>query len=213
MPRLARLLREFFIILLSGALNTERSFRIIATAKKEETIMDSRKMNIEIWGLIGISVILAWLLGFVIEAQAETMKCRTAGVVTKQEMVPVGDEGHLLGITVREGLAFFENGEIATYIAKTIWDATMGKGFKSSGYIFYKFEDGSTVVTTADQRSIADPSRNFPSRIMGEILEGTGRFEGIKGGISTIGRQFPDVKGEANKSTTDVIFTYSRSSM
>jgi hypothetical protein len=181
--------------------------------KKEGTIMDAGKMNIKIWGFIGISVITAWLLGFVIEAQAETMKCRTAGVITKQEAVPVGDEGHLLGLTIREGLAFFENGEIATYTAKSIWDATMGKVFKSNGYIFYKFEDGSTIVTTSDQRSIADPSGNFSSRITGEILEGTGRFEGIKGGISTIGKQFPDVKGEANKSSTDVIFTYTRSPM
>jgi len=175
--------------------------------------MDRRKTNKEIWVLIGISVLTVWFLGFVIEAQAESMKCRTAGVVTKQETVPVGDEGHLLGMTIREGLAFFENGEVATYIAKSIWDVRMGKGFKSNGYIFYKFEDGSTIVTTSDQRSIADPSVNFSSRITGEILEGTGRFEGIKGGVSTISRQFPDVKGEANKSSTDVIFTYTRSHM
>ena len=52
--------------------------------------MDTRKLNIRIWGFIGISAIAAWLLGFVMEAPAETMKCRTAGVVTKQETVPVG---------------------------------------------------------------------------------------------------------------------------
>jgi hypothetical protein len=172
------------------------------------------KKSIHIWILFGILIIAAWLLGFVIEAQAETMKCRTAGVATKSETMPaqVGDEGHLLGMTMREGLAFFENGEIATYITKGIWDTTMGKAFKANGYLFFKFEDGSTIVTTYDQRAIADPSGKWSSKITGEIIKGTGRFEGIEGTTSTIGKQFPDVKGEASKSSTDITFTYTLSS-
>jgi hypothetical protein len=59
-----------------------------------------------IWGPIGIFVIAAWILGFVIEAKSETMKFKTATVTTKDEKISVSDEeGHVLGLYITEGLA------------------------------------------------------------------------------------------------------------
>jgi hypothetical protein len=171
----------------------------------QEVIMAKTK---SVWVLFGILMISAWLLGSAIQVGAETMKCRTAGVITKYESMPVGDEGDLLGMGIREGLAFFENGEIATFKAQNIFDSTIGKGFKANGYMFFKFEDGSTIVTTFDQRAIPEPGGKFSSKMTGEVIKGTGRFEAIKGTTSMIGKRFPDVKGEANKSSTDITFTY-----
>ena len=72
-----------------------------------------------IWFLIGILVIPAWILGSVMTGYAETMKCRTAGVVTKDETLSVGyEEGHVLGLQITEGLAFFEKGEIVLLIVQ-----------------------------------------------------------------------------------------------
>ena len=170
--------------------------------------MDARKMNIKIWGFIGISVITAWLVGFVIEAQAETMKCRTAGVITKQEAVPVGDEGHLLGLTIREGLAFFENGEIAKLRSHAIYDTIPGKGGQAITYHIYTFEDGSTFVVRNQRLLVADKSGNLSAKVTSEVIKGTGRFEGIKGTASAIGKTFEASKGEATRSTNEFTLTY-----
>ena len=43
------------------------------------------------WVLIGSFIIAAWLLGFVTEVQAETMKCRTSGNIIKREAIPIPD--------------------------------------------------------------------------------------------------------------------------
>ena len=64
--------------------------------------------------LFGILAISVWVLGSAIQAGAETLKCRNASTTTKNESIPVNDEpGHVLGVQILEGLAFFENGEIA----------------------------------------------------------------------------------------------------
>ena len=91
------------------------------------------------WVVIGFFIIAAWLLGFVIEAQAETMKCKVARVVTKDETMPIGDEeGHMLGMQISEGVAFFENGDIANFKSQSISDRRTGtgKGSQSISYIF-----------------------------------------------------------------------------
>ena len=66
------------------------------------------------WVLFVVLVISAWVLGSAIPAGAETMKCRVALTTTKVEGIAVSDEeGHYLGLSIAEGLVFFENGEIA----------------------------------------------------------------------------------------------------
>ncbi len=79
------------------------------------------------------------------------MKCRTAGVVIKDETFPVGfEEGHVLGLQITEGLALFENGEIATYKSTLVYDrydrVVPGKSSQAIGYTIFTFENGSTFV-------------------------------------------------------------------
>ena len=163
------------------------------------------------WVLIGFFIIAAWLLGFIIEAQAETMKCKIGRVVIEEEIMPVGDEeGHILAIRKSEGVAFFENGEIANFKAIAMDDRRTGKG-KGSQMITYPcftFEDGSSIVTRNEHRSIADPNGKISTKTAGEIIKGTGRFQGIKGTYSSTGRMLPSIKGEADKYYIDAILTY-----
>jgi hypothetical protein len=162
-----------------------------------------------IWIFIGILVIMAWLLGFIIEAQAETMKCKVARVVTKVETMPVGDEeGHILMMLISEGLAFFENGDIANFKSPAIADRTTGKGSQSTGYLFFRFEDESSIIGRFEYSTMADPSGKMSSKSVGEIIKGTGRYQGIKGTFSSTGKVFPPVKGEADKYSGDVTITY-----
>jgi len=159
--------------------------------------------------LFGILVISAWVLGSVIHAGAETMKCRSASTSTKDERIPVSDaEGHVLGLQIAEGLAFFDNGEIAKTRAHTIYDTMPGIGSQTIVYNIYTFEDGSTIVLRNQRMLVTDQSGKVSAKVTGEIIKGTGRFEGIKGTISATGKNFPPSKGEAMRATTDSIFTY-----
>jgi len=49
-------------------------------------------------------------------AGAETLKWRQTLYVNKVERIEVGDvPGHIVGVAEGGGVAFFENGEVATY--------------------------------------------------------------------------------------------------
>ena len=163
------------------------------------------------WVVIGFFIIAAWFLAFVIEAQAETMKCKVARVATKDETMPIGDEeGHMLGMQISEGMAFFENGDVANFKTQSISDRRTGtgKGRQSISYIFFTFEDESSIIIKLDYRAIADPSGKISTKAAGEMIKGTGRFKGIKGTFSSTGKMLPPIKGEAEKYYIDAILTY-----
>jgi len=162
-----------------------------------------------VWILIGILVISAWVLGSAIQAGAETMKCRIANTVTKDEIISVGDEeGHVLGLRITEGLAFFENGEIARMRSHGAYDSIPGKRGQAIGYITLTFEDESTIVYKFQRLRVPGQSGTGSANVTGELTKGTGRFKGIKGTIFGTGKSFPAIKGEAGRSTSDITFTY-----
>jgi hypothetical protein len=181
----------------------------IFKTKKEETIMATKKLMCVLFGIL---VIAAWVLGSVIQAGAETMKCKTSGIMVKIEGIPIPDvDGHRISLGLRDGLAFFEDGEVATFKASSTSDTIAGKEGRSQGYLLFSFVDGSTIITSFGQTSKPDPEGKFGSvsELTGEILKGTGRFEGIKGSLSGQGKQFKLEKGElAGKSTIYYTFTY-----
>ena len=174
--------------------------------------MATKKINITIWGLTGILIITAWLLGSVTHTSAETMKCLSSGNMVKREVIPIPDvEGHTIAIAMRDGLAFFEHGEIVPFKAFSTSDSIIAKGGRSQGYLLFTFVDGSSIITSFSQTTEPDPEGKFAwyNKFTGEILKGTGRFEGIKGSLSGDGRQFKPEKGElSGKSSNNWTFTY-----
>lgn len=171
--------------------------------------MDKRKMRLVLLGFIGVLVMAAFLLGSVTQAAAETMKCKAVTTVTKAEMLPVGDEeGHVLLLQMLQGLFLFESGEIAKGTAYAIADSNPAKGAQATGYIFLTFEDGSTIVQKIQRLMTPDKSGNFDATMSGELVKGTGRFEGIKGTTYSTGKNFLAGKGEALRLFTDMTFTY-----
>ncbi len=161
------------------------------------------------WVLFGVLVISAWILGSAIQAGAETMKCRAAETVTKYDQIPVGDqEGHVLGVQISEGLAFFENGEIAKRRCHSIYDSITGKGSQAIVYSIFTFEDGSTIVTRNERLSSVDKSGKRSAKATSEILKGTGRFEGINGTAAATSKPFPRTKEESGRNAADITFTY-----
>jgi hypothetical protein len=161
------------------------------------------------WVLFGILVISAWVLGSAIQAGAETMKCRQAGTATKDERISVGyEEGHVLGLQIMEGVAFFENGEIAKTTSYSIFDGIRGKGTQIIAYNIFTFDDGSTIVTRVQRLIALGQTEIGSAKATGELIKGTGRFEGIKGTTSSTGKQFLQTKGEPSRAANDITFTY-----
>jgi hypothetical protein len=156
------------------------------------------------WVLFGILVVSSFVLAFVIQAGAETMKFKVYGYETKAETLPVGDmEGHILSLRTRRAFCILENGEVATQIAVFLGDFIKQSGSVIS-YQTITFSDGSTIITKA-QGSI-DPSASRGTR---EIIKGTGRFEGIKGTGTGASKYLPVENGEAGpKSIGELILTY-----
>lgn len=114
------------------------------------------------WILFGILALSAWVLGSAILAGAETMKCRTSGILVKNEAIPIPDvDGHRISLGLREGLAFFEGGEVAAFKASSTSDTIAGKEGRSQGYLLFSFVDGSTVITSFRQASKPDPEGIF----------------------------------------------------
>jgi hypothetical protein len=196
----------FSLPFLNGTFLIKLSYKF--KTKKEKTTMATRKSR---WILLGIFVTSAWIVGFVIEARAETMKCKFARVTIKDERMPVShEEGRSLWVDLSEGLAFFEKGDVANFKSHGIVDGGR-KSSQAISYVYFTFEDGSSIVVRNEYSSITDPSGKLSSKSAGEIIKGTGRFEGIKGTYSSTGKRFPPIKGETVKYWADATLTYTLS--
>jgi len=143
------------------------------------------------WVLLSV-FIATWLLSPVPQTMAETWKVKTFQHATKAEGALIPDaEGHFVGLLVREGPSVYNNEEWAWTKTVTIGDFTKGVG-PFSFYTITTFQDGSTIIGYAKGTS-SGPTGQFT----GEIIHGTGRFQGIKGtSTSTSMKTFPPEKGE-----------------
>jgi len=142
--------------------------------------------------LILLSVFIAtWLLSSVSQTMAETRKGKTFQTTTKVEMFPIPDaEGHMFGIFVREGVNTYEDGEQGWNKTVIFWDGTKGVG-SFSQYTTVTFQDGSTT-TSYIRGTGSGPTAQFS----GDIIYGTGRFQGIKGTVTGTAKNLPPQKGE-----------------
>ena len=134
---------------------------------------------------------LVLLLSFglvVIQAGAEDMNFNLVSMFDKIEMVKVTEtEGVVIGVVDRKGLSIFDNGEIATTNCRGTFDTK--KGFQ--GYSSLIFEDGSKLVLSWEgPTSQSQPAGGKYNQygIAVEFVEGTGRFEGIKGSGTYTGK-------------------------
>ena len=153
-------------------------------------------------GFIGLAIVSIVVIGIVFlgsvpQATAETLNLKSFNHVTKSEMVPVADvEGHAVGVSVREGVAVFENGEWAWQKIIQTSDQTRGAGTLES-YSSFTFLDGSTIRLRSKGTFGATPQGvSSAAKITGDIVGGTGRFQGIKGTYTNSTKLLPLEKGE-----------------
>jgi hypothetical protein len=164
----------------------------IKPLKKEGMIMATKKSA---WIIFGIFVISAWVLGSAIQAGAETLNYKFYLYTSKVESAPVGDvEGHNLGLLWRGGFFQFENGEVAGASTVVAYDF-IGQSGTFYEYITITFKDNSTIILKIQ----GGMGKGHEAPATGEIVKGTGRFEGIKGSrtLKSPPSFLPLVKGEA----------------
>ena len=140
------------------------------------------------WVLLGVLIAIL-LLGSVSQTMAETRKGKTFHYTSKVEMVPIPNiEGHWFGMFVREGVNTYEDGEQGWNKTVVIFDNTKGVGTFDQ-YTIVTFQDGSTTISHTKGTSEG-------GQFSGEIIHGTGRFQGIKGTVTGTAKNLPPVKGE-----------------
>jgi hypothetical protein len=163
----------------------------------------TRNTKKSMWVLL-IVFIAAWLLSPVPQTMGETWKATYFVHCTKVEGIPIPDaEGHILGLFVREGVGIHDNGELAWGKMITIGDMTRGVG-SFSQYGTATYQDGSTITTYTK-----GTSGGLTVQFSGEIIHGTGRFQGIKGTVTATGKNLPAEKGEMiPKSLVEVTTTF-----
>ena len=151
-----------------------------------------------IWVLLGILVISAWILGSPIQVGAEIMNFKLYTYVTKEESVPIDDmAGHGVRFRLRGSFYAFENGEVATARTVSLEDFIKGSGSFMT-YSTITFADGSTIIVKGQGTFGGTSAGTLPSGgWTSEIIKGTGRFEGIKGTLTSKAKYLPVEKGEA----------------
>ena len=170
--------------------------------------MRKSKITITFLGCIGVFFIAA--LGIVPAAQAgeKTVKYKVVASITKMEVIPVPNmKGYLIGMLERRGVAIYENGETAAYHSLVKFDIAKGQGTWGA-YVVLSYEDGSSTTSKAQGTSWGKK----PHFIKGtsKYIEGTGRFEGIKGECSMDGKSVTPYTKDKTKGDAifDVTSTY-----
>jgi hypothetical protein len=165
--------------------------------------------------LLGLFFITAGFLGFANGVCAETLKLQVTNIVTKVEAIPIEkNEGPVFLPMLRDGVFVSENGEVGSMKFIGTAYGVAGKGGSLLGYIVYMFGDGSTIVVTMHGTSWPDPEGKLAGiqKASGEIINGSGRFKGIKGSHTMNGKLLKLVKGEiASKIYNEFILIYTLS--
>ena len=154
------------------------------------------KRFITIWGFMILVAIWICLVGFHTPAIAETMNYKLYHYQVKAEIALIGDmEGHIMRQTMRRGFFVIENGEVASWLGVIHTDLIKGSGsFKI--YATITFSDDSTIILKAEGTLGGTAATLQTNEAKGEIIKGTGRFEGIKGTGTSRTRYLPLEKGE-----------------
>ena len=157
-----------------------------------------------IWIILAFFIIAAWLLGSVDQVVAETRKAKWLNHVAKMEALPIPNaEGHFFGMAIREGVNVYEDGELGWNKSVATFDATK-EGVSFSQYTMVTFQDGSTTISHTKGTG-SGPTAQFS----GDIIYGTGRFQGIKGTVTGTAKNLPPEKGEIiGKATSEWTMTF-----
>ena len=162
--------------------------------------------------VLTIAIIFAmsiWPLGSVPEATADTLKFRFFNHITKTESFPVSDvEGHFIIPNIREGAIILENGELGWVKGILIFDSIKGAGTVDM-YSTWTLQDGSIIARSKGTVEATPQGLPSTAKFSGDVIHGTGRFQGIKGTVAISVKLLPPEKGDLGpKSFGEVTLVY-----
>ena len=166
--------------------------------------MTTKKLT---WVLFCILVFSAWVLGSGTQAFAETKQFRLVFQVSKADVLPVGDTAeHNLSQVEARGLMFVD-GEVAVYTSWSQGDIIKGTG-EVRGYAKEVYQDGSTTIRKTQFKTTIAPDGKSVLLEDGksEFIMGTGRFDGIKGGLTFKGRAFTPISIGLKETRGDMVY-------
>lgn len=141
-------------------------------------------------------------------AGALEVKARDVIYATGGTVKPVGDvDGHVAGTWEKRGVCL-EGKNVGTYFGTGTLDMTKGKG-TGDGKATCTFEDGSSHALrfTMSLEPIGKGLVKWTGR--GEFVEGTGRYDGIKGSATFSGRTYnPINETTRGDSVVDIVARY-----
>jgi hypothetical protein len=148
--------------------------------------------------------------GVKVRRVAETLNFKFFNHVTRYDVFPVGDiEGHNVLISVREGAVIFSSGELAWMKSINYVDFVKAEPYTFDQYFTVTFQDGSRITCHNKGKSPAPLGTTMREKWAGEITNGTGRFQGIKGTAAAQIKFLPVEKDEAGrKALGEVTFDY-----
>ena len=136
---------------------------------------------------LAIALAAALLPVFAGAARAETMSWTGMNYLVSSDPAA--------GTFVRRGVAKFANGEVAVYVTE---GRITGRDAKSMTYdvtLVYTFEDGSTLRQQGTGRNDVVAPGKVAQSGSGRLVEGTGRFAGIRGTTESTGRALSEKEG------------------
>lgn len=159
--------------------------------------------------ILTVAVLSVFAVIALVGAETIREKSRNVYHMTKVEIVPVGDvPGHIIAVADARGLTFLDDGQVATYANKIMFDVTNGSG-PHWAYSISTLPDGSTRVTKAQGTTTALPSGESTFEGTFTFVKGTGRSEGIQGGGTYTGKRLaPLTPGGPADSYIDSTYTY-----
>ena len=157
-----------------------------------------------IWILFGTLVISVWIPGFSTPALSESIKCKSEAKGDAVRVQEQADSSYFIGIVKKEGSVTCENGETGDVKSYSLIEVNWPKECVVQTITIYIFnKDWAKIITKGDIVQIQDPKgeAEWIWEGTGEIIKGTGRFSGIKGGTSFKGKQLPPDKKSISEFT------------
>ena len=112
------------------------------------------------------------------ESASVTAQWREVFVTTASHtMSPEGIEGRRFGVMQQRGMAFYQDGTVSRLDAWLTYESDYGNT-KYRGLVLYTFPDGATQAADFEGEGAAVGRQKGTFT----FINGTGRFEGIKGG-------------------------------
>jgi hypothetical protein len=150
-----------------------------ASVLSDIMVMTERTARISRYGIAGLGALVLALGTVAARSEQRVVRARDVHHYTKAKFKKVGDvAGHFKGTYAANGVTFHDDGTISLYTSKGQFDHVNREG-RQWGFVYRRFEDGSTVVTRYQGRARRTKGGRVGAGSF-SCVKGSGRFNGVR---------------------------------